>query len=238
MGDFYRVDGARAREYEWWFARDRFVRERRTSMKVYGHPGSTCTQKVLFLLAEKGVDAEFVLVDIMKGASKTPEHLVRQPFGVVPVLEDDDGFQLYESRAIIRYLDAKLEGASLTPKNLQDRAQMEQWMGVEQSYFSPPAMKAVLEVFFAPMKGVTPDPEVIAKGKAEASKALDVIERALVGKEYLAGDFSLADITFAPYLQYLIATKAGDIIEARPNVNAWVTRLLGRAGWQKAIGKG
>lgn len=207
-------------------------------MKVYGHPASTCTRKVLCLLAEKGVNAEFVMVDIMKGASKTAEHLARHPFGVVPVLEDDDGFVLYESRAILRYLDAKLEGTSLSPKSLQDRGRMEQWISVEQSYFSPGAMKAILEVFFAPMKGSTPDPEVIAKGKAEAAKALDVIERALVGKEYLAGDFSLADITYAPYLQYLFDTKAGDIIAERPNVSAWATRVLERASWQKALGKG
>ncbi len=207
-------------------------------MKVYGHPASTCTRKVLCLLAEKGVSAEFVMVDIMKGAQKSDEHLARHPFGVVPAFEDDDGFVLYESRAILRYLDAKLEGAQLSPKSLQDRARMEQWISVEQSYFSPPAMKAILEVFFAPMKGTTPDADVIAKGKAEAAKALDVLERALVGKDYLVGEFSLADITYAPYLQYLFDTKAGDIIAERPNVSAWATRVLERASWRKALGKG
>lgn len=207
-------------------------------MKVYGHPASTCTRKVLCLLAEKGVSAEFVMVDIMKGAQKSEEHLARHPFGVVPAFEDDDGFVLYESRAILRYLDAKLEGAQLSPKSLQDRARMEQWISVEQSYFSPPAMKAILEVFFAPMKGTTPDADVIAKGKADAAKALDVIERALVGKEFLVGEFSLADITYAPYLQYLFDTKAGDIIAERPNVSAWATRVLERASWRKALGKG
>jgi glutathione S-transferase len=205
-------------------------------MKVYGHPASTCTRKVLCTLAEKGVSAEFVFVDIFKGANKSPEHLARHPFGVVPVLEDD-GFELYESRAIIRYLDAKLSGVSLTPKDLQARGRMEQWISVEQSYFSPPAMKAILEVFFAPMKGTTPDPDVIAKGKADAAKALDVLERALVGQDFVVGDFSLADISYAPYLQYLFDTQAGDIIAERPNVSAWATRVLERPSWRKALGK-
>lgn len=205
-------------------------------MKVYGHPASTCTRKVLCTLAEKGVTAEFVMVDIFKGAQKGAEHLARHPFGVVPAL-DDDGFELYESRAIIRYLDAKLPGTSLTPKDLRDRARMEQWIGVEQSYFSPPAMKAILEVFFAPMKGATPDPNVIANGKAEAAKALDVIERALEKKDFLVGDFTLADISYAPYLQYLFDTKAGDIIAERPNVSAWASRVLERPSWLKALGK-
>lgn len=206
-------------------------------MKVYGHPASTCTRKVLCLLAEKGASAEFVMVDIMKGSQKTADHLARHPFGVVPVLEDDDGFVLYESRAILRYLDAKVEGPRLTPKSLKDNALMEQWISVEQSYFSPPAMKAILEVFFAPMKGTTPDADVITKGKAEAAKALDVLERQLVGKEFVVGDFSLADITYAPYLQYLFDTKAGDIVAERPNVSAWATRVLERPSWKKALGK-
>ena len=206
-------------------------------MKIYGHPASTCTRKILCTLAEKNASAEFVMVDIMKGEQKSAEHLARHPFGVVPVL-DDDGFVMYEARAIIRYLDAKLPGASLTPKDLRDHARMEQWFSVEQSYFSPPAMKAILEVFFAPMKGTTPDANAIAEGKAGAAKALDVIERALVGKDYLVGDFSLADITYAPYLQYLFDTNAGDIIAERPNVSAWATRMLERPSWQKALGKG
>jgi len=204
-------------------------------MKVYGHPASTCTRKVLCALAEKGVEAEFVKVDIMRGGQKQPEYLAIHPFGVVPAL-DDDGFVLFESRAILRYLDAKLGG--LGPTDIKDRAIMEQWLSVEQSYFSPPAMKAILEVFFSPMKGTTPDPDVVAKGKAEAAKALDVLEKALVGKEYLAGDmFSIAEISYAPYVQYLFDTGAGDIVTERPNVAAWWKRISERPSWQKALGK-
>jgi glutathione S-transferase len=205
-------------------------------MKLFGHPMSTCTRKVLCTLAEKGHDAEFVLVDIMKGEQKSPEHLARQPFGVVPAI-DDDGFVLYESRAIIRYLDARLPGQSLTPADLKHRALMEQFISVESSYFSGPAMKAILEVMFAPMRGAQPDQEVINKGKADASKALDVLEKALHGKDFLAGSFSLAEITFAPYIQYLFDTGNGDIIKARPNCAAWWARISERPSWQKAIGK-
>jgi glutathione S-transferase len=206
-------------------------------MKVYGHPMSTCTRKVLATLAEKGATAEFELVDITKGQQKTPEFLARQPFGVVPVLEDD-GFQLYESRAIIRYLDAKLPGTSLTPSDLKERALMEQWISVESSNFSPPAMKAVLEIFFAPMRGTTPNQATIDEGKAGAAKALEVLDRALAGKEYLAGNqFSLAEVTYLPYFQYLFDTGLGDIVKDRANVMAWWGRISERPSWQKALGK-
>src|SRR3954471_553461 len=108
-------------------------------MKVYGHPMRTCTRKVLTTLAEKGHEAEFVMVDIMKGEHKLPAHMERQPFGVVPAI-DDDGFVLFESRAIMRYLDEKLPGTKLTPPEAQQRGTMEQWISVEQSYMSPKAM--------------------------------------------------------------------------------------------------
>ncbi len=206
-------------------------------MKVFGHPASTCTRKVLCTLAEKGAAFDFVVVDITKGEQKSAEHLARQPFGVVPAI-DDDGFALYESRAIVRYLDATLPGTSLTPADAKDRALMEQWICVEHSYFSPHAMKSVLNIWYASMAGKQPDADVVAKGLADATRALDVLEKALVGKEYLAGTFSLADIMYAPYLQYLQDLGINAIVTERPNVLAWWQRVSARPSWQKAIGKG
>lgn len=205
-------------------------------LKLYGNPGSTCTRKVLFTLAERGAAFDFEVIDLSKGEQKSPAHLARQPFGVVPVLEDD-GFSVYESRAIIRYLDATLPGARLTPADPKAAARMEQWISVEGSYFSPPAMKAVMNIWYAGMSGKTPDADVVAAGKAGAARALDVIEQALVGQDYLAGEFSLADICYAPYLEYINAMGLGEIIAERPNVAAWWARVSARPAWQKVIGK-
>ena len=70
-------------------------------MKIYGHPLSTCTRKVLTTLVETNQPYELVTLDFMKGEHKQPAHLARQPFGRMPTL-DDDGFTLYESRAMCR----------------------------------------------------------------------------------------------------------------------------------------
>jgi len=105
-------------------------------MKIYGHPISTCTRKVLTTLEEKGQKADLVVVDIMKGDQKNPDHLARQPFGQIPAI-DDDGFVLYESRAIIRYVDETMAGPKLTPNDAKGRGLMEQWMSVETSNFTP-----------------------------------------------------------------------------------------------------
>ena len=205
-------------------------------MKVYGHPMSTCTRKVLTVLAEKGHTAEFVLVDLMKGEQKQPSHLSRNPFGVVPVLEDD-GFSIYESRAIIRYLDEKLGGTSLTPSDLHERARMNQWISIEQSYLSSPAVKILRQRVMNPMMGQTSDENAVTTAKSEIARVLDVAEETLAKQEYLAGgSFSLADISFLPYVQYLFTARCGDLVTERPNVSAWWDRVGKRPSWLKIAG--
>jgi len=207
-------------------------------MKVYGHPMSTCTRKVLVTLAEKGHDAEFVMVDLMKGAHKQPEHMARHPFGVVPVFEDDDGFQIYESRAIIRYLDRKLSGPSLTPTDLHELGRMEQWISVEQSYVTPQIMTIVMNLMFGKMMGKEPDMPKVEAAKVETAKCLDVLEKGLAGHDFLAGKtFSLADITFLPYITYLIAAGQGSIVTERSNVSKWWNRISERPTWKKIAGQ-
>jgi glutathione S-transferase len=203
-------------------------------MKLYGHPMSTCTRKVLTTLAEKGHEAQFVVVDLMKGEQKHPEHLARHPFGVVPVLEEDDGSRLYESRAIIRYLDRKLSGPSLTPADPLAYGRMEQFISVESSYFSGPAMKIVMKAL---MKRDTPD-SVIEQSRKDLEKPLEVIDAVLAKQQFLAGDsFSLAEVTWLPYLEYLHVAGEGALLGRYKNVSAWWERISTRPSWRKAVGR-
>jgi glutathione S-transferase len=206
-------------------------------MKLYGHPMSTCTRKVLTTLAEKGHEAEFVLVDLMKGETKQPANLARQPFGQVPTLEDD-GFVLYESRAIIRYLDEKLSGPKLTPSEIREHARMEQWISVETSDFTPPAMTIILNNLFGRMQGKTPDADAVSKAREKVGATLDVLDAALATKDFLAGgQFSLADICYMPYIEYLFAAESGDLVTKRAHAGAWWKRISERPSWKKATGK-
>lgn len=206
-------------------------------MKIFGHPMSTCTRKVLTTLAEKGVDAEFVLVDLMTGAQKSPEHLARQPFGVVPAL-DDDGFAMNESRAMIRYIDETAPGKKLTPADAKTRAVMEQWISVEYSYFTPSAMKIISECLFKKMQGAAADESVVEAGRKGVTRAVDVLGKRLSASTYLAGEeFSLADICYMPYIEYLFAAGHGDLIDANPAVSSWWRRIAERPSWMKVTGK-
>lgn len=202
-------------------------------MKLYGHPMSTCTRKVLTTLAEKGHEAQFVVVDLMKGEQKSPEHIARHPFGVVPVLEDD-GTRLYESRAIIRYLDRKLSGPSLTPTDHQAYGRMEQFISVESSYFSGPAMKIVMKAL---MKRETPD-SVIEQSRKDLEKPLEVIDGVLGKQQFLAGDsFSLAEVSWMPYVEYLHVAGESALLGRYKNVSGWWERISNRPSWRKATGR-
>lgn len=208
-------------------------------MKVYGHPISTATRKVLCMFAEKGIKPEFALIDLTKGEHKKSDYMAQlHPFGQVPVLEDN-GFRLYEARAIMRYLDEVLPGEKLTPADPKQRAMMEQWISVEMSNFTPAAMKTLGETFFAPIFGATPNMAKAEEGRVALAPCLDVLNRHLEGKTYLVGDkFSIADIGYLPYIDYLYASNEGGAIDKRPNVASWWKRCTERKSWQIATGKG
>ncbi len=200
-------------------------------MKLFGNPMSTCTRKTLFTLYETATPFELVVVDLGKGEHKQPEHLSRQPFGQVPAL--DDGFPLFESRAMMRYIDEKA-GHELTPSDPKARATMEQWISVETSNFTPHAMKFIYHSIFKRPQA----PEVLEAAGQGLDRACDVLDAALEGKTYLCGDqLTLADICYAPYLEYAMGTEARERILARKNVAAWWGRLSERPAWRKAAGR-
>ncbi|MEZ4404020.1 MAG: glutathione S-transferase N-terminal domain-containing protein [Kofleriaceae bacterium] len=205
-------------------------------IKLFGNPMSTCTRKVLCTLNETGTAYELVTVDLGTGEHKQPAHLERQPFGQVPAI-DDDGFALYESRAICRYLNERAGGA-LVPATAQGRAQMEQWISVETSNFTPPAMKLIYNYIFYPMRGQAQDAQMIADGNAGLGRALAVLDRHLADRTYLMGDqFTLADIGYLPYIEYLMGTPGKSEFAPHGNVLAWWNRASERPSWRAAAGR-
>lgn len=203
-------------------------------IKLFGHPVSTCTRKVLMTLGETETPYELTVVDLMTGEHKKEPHVARQPFGQVPVLEDD-GFRLYESRAICRYLSGKANDR-LVPQDRRQSALMDQWISVEQSNFSPAAMKFIFQhVFKRPQEQAALDAAagMIDTTYATLSKALGS------GSGFLAGDkLSLADIGFMPYIEYLQVTPQKATLEKYPEVAAWWKRISERPSWGRAVGRG
>ena len=200
-------------------------------MKLYGHPYSTCTRKVLLTLAETNTPHEMIVVDFAKGEHKQQPHLSRQPFGQVPAI-DDDGYKLFESRAIARYINQKVRGP-LVPTDVQEFGRMEQWISIETSDFSGPAMKFIFQhTFQRPQSD-----EVLREAGKSLDLALEVMDARLALAPHFAGtQFSLADICFMPYVGYLMSSPLQERIARHSRVDAWWRRVSERSSWKKIAG--
>ncbi len=201
-------------------------------LKIYGNPISTCTRKVLMTLAETNTPYELSVVDFGKGEHKQEANLARQPFGRIPALADD-GFEMFESRAMCRYINEKA-GGKLVPSTLKGRAKMEQWISIEMSEFTGHAMKFIYEYVFKRPQG----PDVIEAAGKGIDLACTVMEKDLTGTPYLAGgDFSIADICFMPYFEYAMGSPAKEIVAKHPHVMSWWNKVSERATWRKTASR-
>jgi glutathione S-transferase len=204
------------------------------AITLYASPVSTCSKRVAQILHEKKVPFTFVPIDLGKGDHKKPEFLAKQPFGQVPYL-DDDGFTVFESRAIARYIAAKFadQGTPLIPTNLQAIAKFEQAASIETSNFDAYASRAVFEGVFKKHIVGAANEEGAKDWVNQLSPKLDVYEKLLSKQKYLAGDeLTLIDLFHLPYGS-MLPLLGHDSLDnpARPHVAKWFKELQERPSW-------
>jgi glutathione S-transferase len=196
---------------------------------VHSIPGSPFGRAVLSTLEEKGASWRFS--PLAPGSLRSPEHLARHPFGRVPVLEHD-GFLLYETQAILRYLDRMLPNPALTPADPRRAARMDQVMNVNDWYlFQGVANVIVFHRVIGPrLMGLTPDEAAIEAAMPKARAVLEELARLLGGQPFFAGEaISLADLLVAPQLGFLSQTPEWSALGApHKNLAAWLARMEAR----------
>lgn len=202
---------------------------------LYGEPTSTCTRKVLMTFAEKGVEPRIKTVDLVQGEQHSKKYAKIHPYRRIPVLEDGP-FRLYESRAIIRYLDERLTGSKLVPADLQQRALMEQWISVEYSYFAPASMLIFSELLWGDRTRA--NMARVKEGKKAVEESLDVLDGWFAHRRFLGSDtFSLGDICWMPGIGNLFEAGEGDMVARHAHVHAWWERVSARKSWQKILNR-
>jgi glutathione S-transferase len=185
------------------------------TLTVFGDPRSSYTRSVRMALAEKGVAFTHV-----PAPPHSPEVLALNPFGRIPALKDGDT-AIYETAAILRYIDEGLDGPPLRPVMLHDRTRCDQWVSlVGAHYYDAMVRRYVLQYIFPKGPNDQPDRKVIDAAIPEIEKELDVLESAYAGGDYLAGGtLSMADLLIAPILAYVEMFPEGKrLIDARPNI--------------------
>ena len=193
-------------------------------MRLYWHPFSLFPRRVRIALREKGIACQEVEVDLPGGATRGSEFRRLNPFGQVPVLEDD-GLIIYESVAILEYLEERHPAPALLPRDLGTRARARQLMLASGDYFGAPFKRWLTRLFAAEATWNRPDQE---RAVIELGEHLDALEPMLTGRDYLVEAFSLADVAYAPLVCELEACQLGHLLAARPAVRAWVERLRAR----------
>jgi glutathione S-transferase len=196
---------------------------------VHTVPGSPFARSVLAMLEEK--KAPYRLVPLAPGSTKAPEYLALHPFGRIPVLEHD-GFKLYETQAILRYLDRVLPEPLLTPSDVKRAARMDQVMNINDWYlFQGVGSVIIFHRVIAPqLLGLAPDEEAIKAAMPKAHTVFDELANLLGDQPYFAGDgLSLADILVAPAVDFFTVTPEWAVLAApHANLVAWMKRMQDR----------
>jgi len=192
-------------------------------IRLYDYPDCPFCQKVRVVLAEKDLEYERVHVDLHKQEQRAPEFLKLNPYGKVPVLIDED-VVVYDSTIINEYLNEEYPIPPLMPEDSAGRARVRLLEDFADNSFTPPAGMILTELHKAEGER---DAERVRRYQTEISRVLGRLEVMLEGKPYLAGEFSLADVAFAP--RVLTLDQLGVELKAHlQNVAAWITRLRER----------
>lgn len=196
-----------------------------SDVTLFGFPQSTFTRAARLALAEKGV--AYTLEPVEFGSDA---HRALHPFVRIPVLKHGD-VVLYETSAIMRYVDAAFDGPPLQPREVLARARMDQWISVHNDYVYHAISIAILyQRFVRPMFGESPDEAAVAAAVPRALEVIAIADRALAEGGYFAGEaVSLADLLILPTLVMFEATPEGaDALARTPHLERWRTAMTAR----------
>lgn len=201
-----------------------------TSPQLFGLERSVYTRIARLALEEKGVPYSLQEVEIFGPDGVPGSHLGRHPFGRIPVLQHGK-FVIYETNAISRYIDEAFQGHSLQPSGVEQRARMNQFIGVLDSYaYRPMVWGVFVQRVSVPLSGGAPDESLIATSLESSSTCLRSMEALMGDAPFLAGEsISLADLHAYPMLRYFCLAPEG-LATLRRHVRLyhWYRTMLAR----------
>ncbi len=201
-------------------------------MKLYGHPWSSNARRVQMLCDELKIPYTYETVDLMQGQQYSPEFQALNPNSKVPVI-DDDGFVLWESQAIMRYLADKHKAGTWYPTEPKTRAVVEQWLDWNQARLAPEAGKIMFNTHFA---GDKRNDQAIEDAKKWLLKILPVMDGVLSKNAYLCGDaITLADLAAATNIAYL--AHCGYDLGPYPAIRRWYDAIQKRPSFTSSAPK-
>ena len=196
---------------------------------IHHHPLSTFARRVRIALIEKGLDEDtgFVEVNMTAGAHKQQPYLSLNPYGRVPTLEEDDGFVLYESTAILEYVEALHPTPPLVPADARGRARVSQHMKLCDLQLARQTGTIIFPKRFLPQDRW--NAAAMEQAKREIESHLEILDRQLQDTDYVVGDsYSLVEVCYTPFVEFFPLMD----ISPPPHVAAWAARILARPSAQ------
>jgi len=201
-------------------------------LKIWGRNTSSNVQKAMFAIGELKLAHERIDIGGAFGKNREPAYLAMNPNGLVPTLEEDDGFLLWESNSIIRYLAAKHGAGTLEPADPHARALANKWMDWQLSVLGP----ALTPVFWGLVR--TPaeqrDHKAISDGKVKTTAAVKILDEQFAKTPYAAGDmFSMGDIPIA-----IMSYRYRELVPERPafpNFERWYAAIASRQAFRDHV---
>ena len=199
-------------------------------LKLHFAPNSRAG-RIVWLLEELGLPYDINKMAFHPKDLKSDEHRARHPLGRVPVLEDD-GVSIYESGAIVEYVFAKHTDGGLKPSvDAPEFPTYLQWFHYCEGMVMPPVNTIVVQTVLLPPE--RQNKEALEQARRLLTKALQPIDEALDGKDYLIGEFSGADIMLGHAI--FMSNRLGCVNDEMQNIKAYVDRIQARPAFQTAI---
>jgi glutathione S-transferase len=201
--------------------------------KLWGRTSSSNVMKVLWLMEELGLSYERIDAGGAFGRTKEPEYRAMNPMGLVPTLQEEDGWSLWESNTICRFLcNTEAPESAIYPRDARQRAAVETWMDWTLGHLTTP----MVTIFFTHVR--LPEPErdwkAEAKAREDAGRLWGIIEKQLEGQRFLCGDdLTLADIALGCWVHrwHVLPIERPSL----PNLRRYYDTLLTRPGFTRHV---
>lgn len=204
------------------------------TLVLHGFPVSPNVRAARMALAEKGITYQFHEISFDHLA--TDDYAKLNPFRKMPVLQQGE-WVLYETPAILGYVDEAFDGVRLQPSSPEARAQMRKWIGIAANYLYPTGvMQLFLQRIMTPIMGGQPDEAIVADSATVVRQHLDVLERELVTPFLVGETLSLADILTGAMVSYINMTREGAaLVQERPKTALWLDNLSQRQSFRSTL---
>ena len=202
-------------------------------MRLYYHPASTCSRRVMLAAIHMGTPLELTEVNLMSEEDRR-RLVALNPNSKLPVLQDGE-FTLWESCAIMQYLADRTHGQTLYPDNIMARADINRWMLWSAQHFAPALGVLAYEYIWKGLLGNGgPDPVEIDRASRLIAQFAGVLEQHLAGRDWIVGEqLTLADFAIAAPLTYIEQARVP--VTQYPKLMAWLARVMELDAWKQTV---